>query len=566
MALKDKIRVRRDTTANFTSANPVLSLGEISFDTTAKQFKVGDGLTTWTSLPYSSVAASLITGTLSKSQQHAQTAYLDQSAVFTQSVTIAGIQIQKDNSTPSYNDYWRAWVTSFDVNSPHSADLNTVFRWGFNVSSGGGRVNASDAEFHDSIESNFYLPDGTNVLERHWQAQTKQGTITRYVSALIPKNDADRDQSQVILSSDSIVVYDWDSNQKIKFDFIDSNLSKVEYIDPTTAKYPSQNGVLWTQKNAADNAFVDGPTLNAANAWQFPADVVIASNATSYTPEGVFAVRRNGVISNNEVVSEVSIEDGNSSSKAIAHKSHGLVHGGIENLVENISDQSTGFASMRIKTANGGGDSKLVLETITSSVCIGIDVSDSDAIVLATGQTPGGSSNLLRFDRSTGDARFKGTKISLGSATSPVNFFESVSSGLVKLTGSDNATLVELLVSSIQAGVDSFEINVGSRLKLGAIAGDTGWMGFQNTASNSSSFSHAALIQNASGQTIVNCSSGQSISLRHGNSEVGKFDGNSDANSTRFLLWDNDSGTVKRVVLGASDSGGTGYRMLRIAN
>jgi hypothetical protein len=57
MALKDKIRVRRDTTANFTSANPVLSLGEISFDTTTKQFKVGDGASTWTSLPYSDAAA-----------------------------------------------------------------------------------------------------------------------------------------------------------------------------------------------------------------------------------------------------------------------------------------------------------------------------------------------------------------------------------------------------------------------------------------------------------------------------------------------------------------------------
>jgi hypothetical protein len=57
MALKDKIRVRRDTTANFTSTNPVLSLGEISFDTTTKQFKVGDGSSTWISLTYADAAA-----------------------------------------------------------------------------------------------------------------------------------------------------------------------------------------------------------------------------------------------------------------------------------------------------------------------------------------------------------------------------------------------------------------------------------------------------------------------------------------------------------------------------
>jgi hypothetical protein len=57
MALKDKIRVRRDTTANFTSVNPVLAVGEVSFDTTAKQFKIGDGSTAWTSLAYANAAA-----------------------------------------------------------------------------------------------------------------------------------------------------------------------------------------------------------------------------------------------------------------------------------------------------------------------------------------------------------------------------------------------------------------------------------------------------------------------------------------------------------------------------
>jgi hypothetical protein len=115
MALKDKIRVRRDTTANFTSANPVLSLGEISFDTTTKQFKVGDGASTWTSLPYSDAAATAssistalasytptsslsaiatsgsasdLSGTLSKSQQHAQTVYKDESSVLSGTLTL----------------------------------------------------------------------------------------------------------------------------------------------------------------------------------------------------------------------------------------------------------------------------------------------------------------------------------------------------------------------------------------------------------------------------------------------------------------------------------------------
>ena len=44
---------RRDTTANWASANPVLAAGEIGVElTTPPKFKIGDGVTAWTSLAY----------------------------------------------------------------------------------------------------------------------------------------------------------------------------------------------------------------------------------------------------------------------------------------------------------------------------------------------------------------------------------------------------------------------------------------------------------------------------------------------------------------------------------
>lgn len=43
-------------------------------------------------------------------------------------------------------------------------------------------------------------------------------------------------------------------------------------------------------------------------------------------------------------------------------------------------------------------------------------------------------------------------------------------------------------------------------------------------------------------------------------------DGNNTTGNTRFLLYDVTSGALQRVVVGANDSGGSGYRMLRIAN
>jgi hypothetical protein len=45
-----RLQIRKDTTANWTAANPVLASGEFGFDTTTKQFKVGDGATAWTTL------------------------------------------------------------------------------------------------------------------------------------------------------------------------------------------------------------------------------------------------------------------------------------------------------------------------------------------------------------------------------------------------------------------------------------------------------------------------------------------------------------------------------------
>jgi hypothetical protein len=47
----DIIRIRRDNITNWTSVNPTLALGEISYDVTNDQFRVGDGSSVWLDLP-----------------------------------------------------------------------------------------------------------------------------------------------------------------------------------------------------------------------------------------------------------------------------------------------------------------------------------------------------------------------------------------------------------------------------------------------------------------------------------------------------------------------------------
>lgn len=50
--MAQRIRIRRDTSANWEQYNPVLSLGEQGYETDTRQLKIGDGTTAWNSLPY----------------------------------------------------------------------------------------------------------------------------------------------------------------------------------------------------------------------------------------------------------------------------------------------------------------------------------------------------------------------------------------------------------------------------------------------------------------------------------------------------------------------------------
>jgi len=50
--MPQKIQLRRETAANWTSANPTLLAAEVGFETDTRLFKIGDGSTAWNSLAY----------------------------------------------------------------------------------------------------------------------------------------------------------------------------------------------------------------------------------------------------------------------------------------------------------------------------------------------------------------------------------------------------------------------------------------------------------------------------------------------------------------------------------
>jgi len=58
-----QLQLRRGTAAQWTAANTLLAQGELALETDTSKFKIGDGVTTWNSLPYASgPAGASVTG------------------------------------------------------------------------------------------------------------------------------------------------------------------------------------------------------------------------------------------------------------------------------------------------------------------------------------------------------------------------------------------------------------------------------------------------------------------------------------------------------------------------
>lgn len=53
-----RIQLRRDSSSNWTYDNPILSEGELGFETDTGRFKIGNGIDDWMSLNYASVLPS----------------------------------------------------------------------------------------------------------------------------------------------------------------------------------------------------------------------------------------------------------------------------------------------------------------------------------------------------------------------------------------------------------------------------------------------------------------------------------------------------------------------------
>jgi hypothetical protein len=106
-----RIKLRRDTAANWTTNDPVLALGEAGYDTTNNELRVGDGTTVWSGLE--SIGG---TGDKIIAEKTYSNNYSDGNE-HTFAYTTGSIAVQIGNDDGLYlNDLLSRWVQYFDGN------------------------------------------------------------------------------------------------------------------------------------------------------------------------------------------------------------------------------------------------------------------------------------------------------------------------------------------------------------------------------------------------------------------------------------------------------------------
>lgn len=165
--MAQKIQLRRDTTANWTAANPILALAEIGVetDTTPVKLKIGNGSSAWNSLPYLVTSATVVNG----------------------SVTNANLT---DVSTATFKARVTAGIGSpEDINGTQATSLLNVVTSalkGLAPASGGGTANflRADGTWAAPV-ANIGLPAVTKTTTTSTLSQADSGTTALYTNAAL---------------------------------------------------------------------------------------------------------------------------------------------------------------------------------------------------------------------------------------------------------------------------------------------------------------------------------------------------------------------------------------------
>ena len=152
--MSTQIQIRRDTTANWESANPVMAEGELGYDLTVENFKVGDGTSAWMDLEYSGGGDDLWVA--SEPDQFGQ--------------RIAKFSDQLDNPDDARNFFIR-YYTDPEQGTKSNSLINTEKLWA-------NKIEAKDIAATDSVTSDEVKAEAVEAVSSVALDQTVLGGIT----------------------------------------------------------------------------------------------------------------------------------------------------------------------------------------------------------------------------------------------------------------------------------------------------------------------------------------------------------------------------------------------------
>ena len=199
--MADLIQIRRDTAANWTSANPVLAQGELGAETDTSKIKIGNGSTAWTGLAYlidaggyatlSGVQTFTGTKTFAGTTSTLAGVLTNAAEVATVSATAATGTIAYDITTQSVLYYTSNasanWTVNFRASSGTS--LNTAMATGQSVTAAFLVTQGATAYYNSAVQV-----DGSSVTPK-WQGGTAPAAgnasgIDAYIYTIIKTGSA----------------------------------------------------------------------------------------------------------------------------------------------------------------------------------------------------------------------------------------------------------------------------------------------------------------------------------------------------------------------------------------
>ena len=117
------IQIRRDTASNWTSANPILALGEMGAETDTSKIKIGDGTTAWASVPYLIDAGGYLTATSTNTLTNKTIAYADNTLTGVVPTSAIGVSVQAYDATLLNDADIGVSVQAYDATLLNDADI-----------------------------------------------------------------------------------------------------------------------------------------------------------------------------------------------------------------------------------------------------------------------------------------------------------------------------------------------------------------------------------------------------------------------------------------------------------